>query len=107
MLDGQAGEIVGAIIRRAIEGDPTAQKLCLDRILPARRDRPIAINLPEVSSAKTALDAMAAIVAAMGAGRCTPIEAEDMAKPLGAYLKALEVGELETLLRQLLQKDAG
>jgi hypothetical protein len=39
LLDGQAEAIIQAIIRSAVNGDSTAQRVCLDRILPARRNK--------------------------------------------------------------------
>ena len=43
----------------ALRGDTTAIRLCLERIVPARRDRPISFSLPEL---KTAGDAVKAAV---------------------------------------------
>jgi hypothetical protein len=43
LLDGEAE----AITRKAIELDITAIRLCLERIIPARRDRVAAFTLPK------------------------------------------------------------
>ena len=39
MLDGEAEAITRKVIERAKEGDMVAIRLCLDRLLPMRRDR--------------------------------------------------------------------
>jgi len=41
LLDGEAEAISRKLIEKALEGDTTALRLCLERILPPRRDRPI------------------------------------------------------------------
>jgi hypothetical protein len=38
-LDGEAEALTRKAIERALEGDTTALRLCLDRLLPPRKDR--------------------------------------------------------------------
>jgi hypothetical protein len=49
-------------IDRALEGDSVALRLCLERIVPPRRDRPISFRLPPIQAAADAAKAMAAIL---------------------------------------------
>jgi hypothetical protein len=46
LLDGQAEALTQKAIDMALEGDITALRLCLDRVLPARKDRPVTFRLP-------------------------------------------------------------
>ena len=66
-LDGEA-ESHNAQSGRAREGrNPWARRLCLERILPARRDRPLDFQLPPIETAADAATALA-LVAAVAKG---------------------------------------
>jgi hypothetical protein len=41
LLDGEADALTRKAIELAKEGDTTALRLCIERILPARKDRPV------------------------------------------------------------------
>jgi hypothetical protein len=51
LLDGEGEMLTRKAIELALAGDPTALRLCLDRILPPRRERPITFKLPALHSA--------------------------------------------------------
>lgn len=51
MLKGEAEQLTRKVLDLAHEGDLTALKLCLDRILPARRERLLHFELPPLNSA--------------------------------------------------------
>ena len=51
LLDGQAEALAGKAIERALAGDPLALKLCLERLLPARRERHMVLELPPPATA--------------------------------------------------------
>src|SRR5262245_15647122 len=99
LLDGEAA----AITRKATElpnpGDTVALGLCLDRIVPSRRDRPVHFVLPPLISADDASQAMAAITTAVACGELTPTEAAEMSGVIAAFVKALETSEIERRLR--------
>jgi len=46
LLEGEAEALARKAIERALEGDPTALRLCLDRLIPPRRGR--TVHLPSV-----------------------------------------------------------
>jgi uncharacterized protein DUF5681 len=60
LLDGEAETIIRKAIELAKDGDLAALRLCLDRIAPPRKDRPVLFELPPVSSAADAANAAAA-----------------------------------------------
>jgi hypothetical protein len=45
LLDGEADALTRKAIERAKQGDVVALRLCLDRILPPRRERPVRFRL--------------------------------------------------------------
>jgi len=71
-----------AIGRKAIEmakaGDLTAIRLCMDRLAPARKDEPVAFELPPIEKPADCVAATASIVAAVAAGELTPTQAAEL-----------------------------
>src|SRR5260370_33248870 len=46
LLDGEAEALTRKAVEMALAGDGTALRLCLDRILPPRRERPVRVTTP-------------------------------------------------------------
>src|SRR6478736_10181830 len=72
LLDGQATALTQKAIDVALTGDMAALRLCLDRILPPRKDRPLTFNFPAITNAAEAAATMSAILAAVASGEITP-----------------------------------
>ena len=68
LLDGQATVLTQKAIDLALTGDMAALRLCLDRILPPRKDRPLTFHFPEITNAAEAAASMSAILAAVASG---------------------------------------
>ena len=101
LLDGEAEALTRKAIERAKEGDGVALKMCLDRIIPVRRERPLRITLPTLSSAVDASAAMATITKAVADGELTAGEASDLSALVTGFVKALETSELERRIEAL------
>jgi hypothetical protein len=101
LLDGQTTELVQKTIDLALAGDTTALRLCLERIIPPRRDRPVNFRLPTINSATDALAAIEAITDGVATGEVTPAEAAELAKVVEAYRNAVETVEIERRLSAL------
>jgi len=101
LLDGEAEAIVRKAIEKAKEGDPTALRMCLERIVPPRKDRPIAFAFPEIKTAADALTATGALVAAVAAGDITPSEAAELSRLIEGYTKVLEATDLADRIAKL------
>jgi hypothetical protein len=65
--------------------------VCLDRIAPARKDRPALFELPPVSSAADAAKAGAALLEAVAVGDLIPAEGSDLGKLVEAYRRQHEM----------------
>jgi hypothetical protein len=89
LLDGEAQEITRKVIELAKKGNPMALKLCLERVLPPRKDRPVSLKLPEVKEATDVPRALNGILAAVSQGDITPNEAGILAGLVGAAHKAI------------------
>ena len=101
LLDGEAEALTRKAIERAKEGDTAALRLCLERILPPRKERAIRLALPVLTSASDAADAMATITAAVADGDVTAGEAATLSGLVAAFAKTLETSELEARIAAL------
>jgi Family of unknown function (DUF5681) len=95
MLEGQQEALTQAAIDKALEGDVTALRLCIDRIAPARKDTPVSFQLPEIDTAKDAANAGRTILKAVAAGEITPLEAATVMGLVEQFRRTLETTELE------------
>lgn len=99
LLKGEELELVRKGIERAKAGDSQMLKFFLERLLP--KDRSVRIDLPEMERADDAVDALGAIVNAVGSGQITPQEGAAMVPLVGAYARAINVHELELRLDKM------
>jgi hypothetical protein len=101
LLDGEAQTITQKAVDLAKEGNPVALRLCLERLLPPRKDRPVALSLPKVEGAADIPKALSAVLAAVAQGEITPAEARDLAGLVEAVRKGIETVEIEARLTAL------
>jgi hypothetical protein len=101
LLDGEAEAITRKAVEMALDGDTTAMRLCMDRILPPRKERPIMFAMPKMETAADAVNASAALVDAVAAGDITPGEAGELSKLVEGFTKAVELHEIQQRLDKL------
>jgi len=101
LLDGEAESLTRKAIDMALGGDATAMRLCLERIIPARKSRKVAFDLPAVNATADLVPAFSAVVGAMAAGDLAPDEAMTIAGVLEMKRKAIETVEIERRLAAL------
>src|SRR6056297_858504 len=58
LLDGEAEALSRKAVELALGGDPTALRLCLERIAPPRKDAPVSFEVPEMTSAADVAEVM-------------------------------------------------
>lgn len=100
LLDGEADALIRKCVQLALDGDRSAMKLCLERIVP-RRARSVRLELPEIASAADIFSAMGAIARAAAAGAITPYDGAELARIVESCVRALEVAEFERRLKEL------
>lgn len=101
LLDGEAEALTRKAVELAKGGHPMALRLCLDRLLPPRKDRPINFTLPKITGAEDLAKALGAILAAVAQGEITPGEGQTLTAILDAYRKGLETTDLEARITAL------
>jgi hypothetical protein len=105
LLDGEAEALTRKAIELAMDGDMSALKLCLDRICPPRKSRPIQIDLPDVNTADGVSQAQVTTVQAVAEGEITPEEGKVLADILEARRRSIETQEHEARLNKLEELD--
>lgn len=96
LLEGEAEALTRKVIDMALEGDMIAIKLCMERILPPAKDRPITFNIPEVKGMKDADGAFHALLATLAKGEIIPLEAHNVTKFIQNWiLCSKELGEFK------------
>jgi hypothetical protein len=73
----------------ALAGDPLALRLCLERIVPPRKERPVALPLPAITNSDDVPDPIATVLAAVAEGSITPGEACTMMTLIDAQRRVL------------------
>src|SRR4029077_15792763 len=48
LMEDDAEDIVRDVVNAAKAGDPTAMRLCIERLAPLRKGRPITFDLPDI-----------------------------------------------------------
>ena len=75
LLAGESEALTRTAVELALAGDPTAMRLCIERILPPCRERAVKFSLPPIESTDDISAAMQAVTAALARGQITPGEA--------------------------------
>jgi len=93
LLAGEAEKLTRKCIDLALDGDPIALRLCMERIYPARKDRPVEFSLPPINTARDAADVMSSVMNAVAAGQLTPADAAELSKVVACTVKSFEAAE--------------
>jgi Family of unknown function (DUF5681) len=104
LLTGSAEEIAHRLVEKALEGDMVAIKMAIDRLSPARRDRPVNFPLPKLNSAADPAGALAKLAEAGAGGDLSPEEGANLAKLIEGYLRARERTDFEERIEALEQR---
>ena len=101
LLDGEAEALTRKVVELALEGDRSALRMCLDRVLPPRRERYVNFNLPPMKSVEDSVHAMNAIADAVASGDITVGEAAEIGKFVESFVKVIEARDFERRLTDL------
>jgi len=96
LLDNEAEALTRKVIELALAGNIPAIRLCFERLLPPRRDRGVAFDLPKIESAADAVAASGAVLESCAAGTLSPSEAVEVMRSIETHLRAIELRQIET-----------
>jgi hypothetical protein len=101
LLRGQAEALTQTAVTKALEGDSVALRICMERIAPAPKDKPVSFSLPKMNNAMDASEAAGSVLTAVSEGELTPIEATRVMGIIDSYRRTLELTEIEQRLQAL------
>jgi hypothetical protein len=98
LLDGEAEAITRKAVDMALEGNILALRLCLERIVPQKRERHISITLPMIKTEADLPKFIGALLEAVTRGEITISEAQSLEELASAHKLTLHCGEEDPLL---------
>ena len=101
LLEGQAEALTQTAISKALDGDSIALRLCMDRIAPPMKDKPVVFPLPQMRDAMDASQAAGSVLSAVSDGTLTPIEGSRVMGLIDNYRRTLELTEIDSRLNAL------
>ena len=90
LLAGESEALTRKAVELALAGDPTARRLCMERLLPPCRERAVKFTLPPIESVRDISAAMQAVTSALAKGDITPGEAATIAGVVETFARAIE-----------------
>ena len=103
ILDGESEALTRRAIELALDGDTVALRMCMDRLMPVRKDRPITFTLPEIETPADLTKATKALMQGVADGEITPSEAAELSKLVDAHVKAISAADFAARLAALEQ----
>jgi hypothetical protein len=105
LLNGEAEKLTRKCVELALGGDSTALRLCMERLAPPPKDRPIDFPIPAATTAREINIALSKVAEAVGAGILTPGEGNSLATLLEAHRRGIEAADMEDRVERL-EKEA-
>jgi hypothetical protein len=101
LLEPHAAELVKQLVDMAKEGDMTAMRLVIDRLIPPVRENKLDVQIPDVTDIAACSAAQAKILSAVATGELFPAEGEALSGLVENRRKSLEANELEDRIAAL------
>jgi hypothetical protein len=93
--------IIRKIRREALKADPTAMRLCMERLVPVAKAKDSRFPLPPLESAAKLMEAISAVMRAVTAGKLSPQEGESVARIIEGQRRMFETEGFDARLRML------
>jgi Family of unknown function (DUF5681) len=101
LLDKDAKFLAEKARDMALAGDTIALKLCLERLCPPRKSRPVTLDLPAIETLGDASAAVSKVIASEAGGQLTPDEAGSVIALIDAKRRVLVDVDLEARISAL------
>jgi hypothetical protein len=96
LLADEAEALTRKAVELVLDGDPTALRLCVERVLP--RDRAVRFTMPRIASGADVAGPMGAVAAALAQGVITPSEAGQIAQVIVTFVRTIETSDFDRRL---------
>lgn len=101
LIDENCKDIIESVIESAVNGDMTAARILVDRLIPPRRDKPINIELPEIKNSNDVVTALGIVIKKIGEGDLTLTEGQSLAAILTTKLETITIADFEKRLKEI------
>jgi hypothetical protein len=98
LLEGEAEQLGRRLIAMALQGEPVAMKIVMDRLVPRRSGRPTKFKLPPIKSVGDLPRATGAILKAVAEGELSSEEGAAVMRIVEGHIRALNLTEVEQRL---------
>jgi hypothetical protein len=95
LLEGEAEDLIRTLVEKAKAGNIQALGMCVDRILPARKERSINLQSRPISSLQDLPIHFQDITSAVAEGRITPGEGKSLSDILTNHAQTMERVDLD------------
>jgi Family of unknown function (DUF5681) len=103
LVDAESEAVMQKMIALAKMGDEVAMRLCVERMMAPRRERPVPLALPRIESDADARRASADVMEALAEGEIAPTEAEHLLRAIAGAAMILQSSEVVARLRRIEQ----
>ncbi len=100
-LESVAELLTKKCLSLAFQGNPTALRLCMERLMPARRQRVLHFKLPPTKTLADVAGASESVLSGVARGDLTPAEGEAFSGMLDGRRRMIETQELDQRIRVL------
>src|ERR1700680_797626 len=90
MLDGHGESITRKCALLALQGDPTAMRLCMERLISPRKGHPVKFKRHPTTTAEEVAAAVDAVLKDVAGGHLTPAEGQMITAILEGRRKTIE-----------------
>jgi hypothetical protein len=101
LLEGEAEELIRTLVEKAKGGNIQALGMCLDRLLPARKERCISLEPRPIASPQDLPIHYQDITSAVAEGRITPSEGESLSNILTSHAQTMDRVNTDRRLTEL------
>lgn len=98
-LERFAPTLINKCVFQALQGDMRALRLCIERLMPARRQRTLHFKLPPVKTLSDVIAASESVLCGVTQGKLTPDEGQVLSGILDGRRRTIESQELDQRLR--------
>jgi hypothetical protein len=105
MLGQHAEALVKKCVVMAMQGDTTAMRLCIERLLAPRKQSPVKFKLPPVTTMAELAQAQISMLETLSRGQLTPAEAETIGSLFENRRRMMETEDLAARVQALEQRD--
>jgi len=100
-LEKDGAAIIQIIKQKALGADPTAMRLCMERLVPLAKEPNTRFRLPAVETAADLTEAISAVTEAVADGELSAQEGESVARIVESQRRNIEVEEFDARLKAL------